>query len=347
MRSSGLICQQRATGRSQLYKSRVDPQRQFYTGGFQARYGDEISSALDIQYRRPTNFGGSVYVGVLEQGLHLEGVGADGRFTYLVGVRNRTDGSLLSSQETKGSYAPSSSDVQALLTWQLNSRDHLELLGTLSQTRFHLIPQSEQLTSSIYSPYYTANLGLDVSFQGQEKDAYQTNMLGLSYIQQVNDRLRLKWMASAFEDREVQNFDIIGDYLFGERDFDQSNATFRQIVNPLGEGAYQNFARDELNITVWNFTHKGYLDLHHHYVQWGLSAERQIVHDHIDEWTYQDSAGYSLPYEPGIPGIGNVAKSTDTLGITRLSGFRCRTMLYLPIPGLLRSRKITIKTSTR
>ncbi len=300
----------------------------FYTGGFQARYGDKMSSALDIQYRKPTSFGGSVYLGVLEQGLHLEGVGGQGRFTYLVGARNRTDGSLLSSQETKGTYAPSSSDIQALLTWQLNSRNHLELLGTLSQTRFHLVPQSEQLTSSIFSPYFTANLGLDVNFQGQEKDNYQTNMLGLAYIQPVSDRLRLKWMASVFEDKEVQNYDIIGAYLFGERDFDNNSATFGQIINPLGAGAYQNFARDQLNITVWNLTHKGYLDLHHHYIQWGVSAERQLVHDHIDEWTYQDSAGYSLPYEPGVPGISNVAKSTDTLGITRLTGFLQDNILF-------------------
>jgi hypothetical protein len=300
----------------------------FYTGGFQARYGDKMSSALDIQYRRPTSFGGSVYLGILEQGLHLEGVSANGKFTYLVGARNRTDGSLLSTQETKGTYAPSSSDIQGLLTWQLNSRDHLELLGTLSQTRFHLLPQSEQLTSSIFSPYFTANLGLDVNFQGQEKDAYQTNMLGLSYIQVVNDRLRLKWMASGFEDKEVQNYDIIGDYLFGERDFDQGSATFGQIVNPLGAGVYQNFARDQLNIAVWNLTHKGYLELHHHYVQWGVSAERQVVHDHIDEWTYQDSAGYSLPYEPGIPGINSVAKSTDTLNTTRLTGFIQDNILF-------------------
>jgi len=300
----------------------------FYTGGFQARYGDKMSSALDIQYRKPTSFGGSVYLGVLEQGLHLEGVGAQGRFTYLIGARNRTDGSLLSSQETKGTYAPSSSDIQALLTWQLNSRDRLELMGTLSQTRFHLLPQSEQLTSSIFSPYYTANLGLDVSFQGQEKDTYQTNMLGLAYIQPVSDRLRLKWMASVFEDKEVQNYDIVGAYLFGERDFDNSSTTFGQIINPLGAGTYQNFARDQLNIAVWNLTHKGYLDLHHHYIQWGVSAERQLVHDHIDEWTYQDSAGYSLPYQPGIPGISNVARSIDTLKTTRLTGFIQDNILF-------------------
>jgi hypothetical protein len=224
----------------------------FYTGGFQARYGDKMSSALDIQYRKPTSFSGSAYAGVLEQGLHLEGASPQGKFTWSIGARNRTDGTLLSSQETQGTYAPSSSDVQALLTWQFNPRNRLELLGVLSQTRFHLIPQSSQLTSDVISPYYSADLALDINFQGQEKDAYRTDLLGLSYIQQVNDKLRLKWMASVFDDKEQQNYDIIGTYQFGERDIDPSSSTYGQIVNPLGAGTYQNYARDQLNIAVWN-----------------------------------------------------------------------------------------------
>ena len=291
----------------------------FYTGGFQARYGDKMSSALDIQYRKPTSFAGSVYAGLLEQGIHLEG--ATQRFTWLVGARNRTNNTLLGSQETKGTYAPSSSDIQALLTCQLDKNNQLEFLGNFSQTRFHLIPESSQLTSSIFSPYYTANLGLDIFFDGQEKDQYQTNMAGLSLTQQINQRLRLKWMASRFEDKEQQDYDITGAYLFGDRDFDKSSATFGQITNPLGAGAYQNFARDKLNIQVYNATHKGYLTLNQHYLQWGVSAERQIVHSHLNEWQYQDSAGYSLPNNPGVPSITGVLHSTDNPGITRLIGF--------------------------
>ena len=300
----------------------------FYTGGFQAKYGDKMSSALDIQYKKPRSFGGSAYVGLLEQGFHLEGATPDQRFTYLVGVRNRSNQTLLSSQETKGSYAPSSSDLQALLTWQLNKHNQLELMGTLSQTRFHLIPQSSQLTSSIFSPYFTANLGLDIYFQGQEKDEYKTNMLGASLTQEINKNLRLKWMASRFDDNEQQSYDITGAYLFGDRDFDKSSATFGQITNPLGAGVYQNFARDRLDIAVYNATHKGYLNLRGHFLQWGLSAERQIVHDQLDEWQYQDSAGYSLPYNPGIPSISGVVKSKDDLGITRLTGFIQDNVLF-------------------
>jgi carboxypeptidase-like protein/TonB-dependent receptor-like protein len=293
----------------------------FYTGGFQAKYGDKMSSALDIQYRKPVSFSGSAYIGLLEQGLHLEGTSADNKLTYLVGVRNRTNKTLLSSQETVGTYSPSSADVQALLTYQLNSKNILEFMGTLSQTKFHLIPQSSLLTSSVISPYFTANLGLDINFSGQEADSYQSNLLGLSFTQQISKDLRLKWMASRFEDNEKQNYDITATYLFGDLDLDNNSSTYGLITNPLGAGTYQNFARDQLNITVWNITHKGYLDLHNHFIQWGVSAEDQVVHSKLDEWEYQDSAGYSLPYTPGYLGLSNVVKSTGDLSITRLTGF--------------------------
>jgi len=260
--------------------------------------------------------------------MHLEGTSKNNRLTYLLGARNRTNKTLFSSQETKGSYSPSSSDFQALLTYQLTPKSLLELLGTFSQTKFHLIPQSTQLTSSVFSPYYTSNLGLDVYFDGQEIDKYQTNMLGLSLTQQLRKNLKLKWMVSRFEDNEKQSYDITGAYLFGDRDFDKSSATYGLITNPLGAGTYQNYARDRLDITVWNATHKGYLTLRQHFVQWGVSAERQLIHDQLNEWQYQDSAGYALPYNPGIPSVSNVAKSKDDLSITRLTGFIQDNILF-------------------
>jgi len=306
----------------------------FYTGGFQPKYGDKMSSALDIQYKKPTAFGGSAYLGLLEQGLHLEGTGAGKKFTYLLGVRNRTNRTLLSSQETKGNYAPSSADIQGLFTWQLNNRNLLELMGTLSQTRFHLIPQSSQLTSSVFSPYYASNLGLDIYFDGQEIDHYQTNMIGLSLTQQLRKDLRLKWMVSRFGDNEQQSYDITGAYLFGERNFDKSSSTFGLITDPLGAGVYQNYARDRLNIAVWNATHKGYLNLDKHYLQWGISAEQQVVSSRLNEWQYQDSAGYSLPYTPGQPAISGYVQSNDNFSITRLTGFIQDNILFSNPDGL-------------
>ncbi|MBE7174138.1 MAG: TonB-dependent receptor [Williamsia sp.] len=293
----------------------------FYNGGFQARYGDKMSSVLDVQYIKPKTFGGSAYVGLLEQGLSLQGTSRNNKFTFVAGARNRSNRNLLGSQETKGNYVPASSDFQAYLTYQLSQKLSAELLVNLSQTRFTLVPEFSQQTSSVFSPVFSANIGLDVYFAGREEDRYKTNMTGLSLNQQVNKNLRLKWMLSRFVDDEKESVDIAGAYLFGERDFDRSKPTFGLITNPLGAGAYQNFNRNRLNIEVWNASHKGYYSLGRHYIQWGLSAERQRIHDKLNEWEYQDSAGYSLPYNPSQLGLFSVLKSTTDLDITRLSGF--------------------------
>src|SRR5260221_11807679 len=101
----------------------------FYNGGFQGRYGHKMSSVLDIQYKKPKQFGGSAYIGLLEQGLHLEGVGAKNKLTWLIGARNKSNANLLSSQETKGTYIPSSYDLQAYLTYQFSDKLSAELLG--------------------------------------------------------------------------------------------------------------------------------------------------------------------------------------------------------------------------
>lgn len=293
----------------------------FYNGGFQAKYGDKISSVLDIQYKKPKAFGGSVYVSLLEQGFHLEGSSRNERLTYLVGARNRTNKNLLSSQETKGNYTPSSADAQGYITYKLSEKLQLELLGILSGTKFLLVPESAQKSSSVFSPLFSANLGLDIFFEGQEKDKYNTNMVGLSLLQQPNKRLRLKWMLSRFEDIENENFDILGAYLFGERDFDKTKPTFGEIVNPLGAGIFQNFARNKLNISVWNLSHRGSLDKGKHFIQWGLTAERTLIKDKLDEWEFRDSAGYSLPFDPNGIQLSNVTRSNSDLTIDKYSGF--------------------------
>ena len=293
----------------------------FYNGGFQAKYGDKISSVLDIQYKTPKQFGGSAYLGLLEQGLELEGSSKNNRFTYLVGMRNRSNKNLLSSQETKGNYVPSSSDIQGLFTYRLNARNSLELFSVYSKTAFGLIPQSTQLTTAVFSPYFSSDLALDVFFNGQEKDRYSTNLLGLTWNQQLNKDLKLKWMISEFSDQEREAYDISGYYLFGERDFDKSSTAFGTIVNPLGAGMYQNYARNLLNISILNFSHKGYLRKKNHYLLWGLSAAQETVHDHLNEWQYQDSAGYSLPNQPGSLLLFNAQNGNADLVTGRFTGF--------------------------
>ena len=293
----------------------------FYNGGFQARYGDKMSSVLDIQYNRPRAFGGSAYVGILEQGAHLEGMTTNSKLSYIVGVRNRSNRNLLSRQETQGNYTPSSTDLQGLITYQFSDKWSTELLGNISQTKFSLVPEFSQLTSSVFSPLFTANLGVDIYFEGREKDAYQTGMLGLASTYQPSRDLRLKFLASRFENDEEENIDIAGAYLFGDRDFDRSRSSFGMIVNPLGAGVFLNYARNELNITDYNISHKGSLNKRKHLYQWGVGYDRISINDVLHEWEYQDSAGYSLPHNPDLLNMNKVIKSKADLQINRYSGY--------------------------
>jgi hypothetical protein len=293
----------------------------FYNGGFQAKYGDKISSVLDIQYKKPSSFAGAAYISLIEQGLELEGVSKNNRFSYIIGARNRNLTNILSAQETKGNYEPSSSDIQGLFTYQLNHHNTLELFTVYSQTSFSLIPQSAQLSTAVFSPYFSANLGLDIFFNGQEKDKYTTGLVGFTWNKQVNKDLRLKWMISTFRDKESQNYDITGDYLFGERDFDKSSADFGKIINPLGIGSNQNLARDNLTINLYSFAHKGYLTKENQFLQWGVGAELQTVKDQLHEWVYEDSTGYSIPYQPGMLNLNDVVNGNNNLNIGRFTGF--------------------------
>ncbi|MFN8251672.1 MAG: TonB-dependent receptor [Ferruginibacter sp.] len=293
----------------------------FYNGGFQAKYGDKMSSVLDVQYKKPKKFGGSVYVSLLEQGFHLEGTAKKEKLTYLIGFRNKSNRNLLSSQETVGSYIPSSSDIQSFITYRLNEKWQLEFLGNFSSTKFTLYPESAQKTTSVFSPLFTANLGLDINFEGQEHDGYKTSLLGLTMAYNPTKKLKLKWMLSRFQNRENENFDIAASYLFGDRDFDNTSSTFGQIINPLGAGYYQNYGRNSLDITVYNAALKGSIDKGKHFIQFGNSIEQTNITDQLNEWEYQDSAGYSLPYRPPNLALFKTYKSTADLSIQKFSGY--------------------------
>ncbi len=293
----------------------------FYNGGFQAKYGDKMSSVLDIQYKKPKAFGGTVYVSLLEQGLHLEGANKKGNVTYLFGLRNKSNKNLLSSQETAGAYIPSSSDFQTFITYKVSEKLQLEFLGNYSVTKFTLFPKSAQKTTSVFSPLFTANLGLDIFFEGKEQDGYKTNLLGLSMLYKPSKKLNLKWMLSRFSNKENENFDIAGAYLFGDRDFDRSSSTFGQIINPLGAGYYQNYGRNTLDIAVYNASLKGSIDKGKHFIQFGNSIEQTSITDKLKEFEYQDSAGYSLPHNPANLNLYKVLNSTAGLSIQKFSGY--------------------------
>jgi CarboxypepD_reg-like domain len=293
----------------------------FYNGGFQSKFGDKMSSVLDIQYKRPKTFGGSAYISFLEQGLHFEGSTKNNKVSFVFAGRNKSNRNLLGSQQTKGNYVPSSNDFQSYITWQPSTKWMFESMVNLSKTQFKLNPEFSNQTASVFSPFFTANLGLDIYFAGGERDQYSTKMFGLAANYQPNKNVKLKWMLSQFSNNEEESFDIQGAYLFGERDFDRSRATFGLIVNPLGAGVFQNYARNRLNIQIQNSTFKGSIEKGKHFFQWGHSLERQTIHDKLNEWELQDSAGYTLPFNPNLLQLSKVIKSTSDFSFIRTQGY--------------------------
>src|SRR5690606_3514887 len=124
-----------------------------------------------------------------------------------------------------------------------------------------------------------------------------------------------------FVNNEKENFDISGAYLFGDRDFDNTSSSFGLIINPLGAGFYQDYARNSLNITSWNIAHKGTLQKEKHFIQWGVGFENTRIDDHLKQWQYQDSAGYNIPYVPGTLNFLYSVNSKADLNINKYTAY--------------------------
>ncbi len=294
----------------------------FSVGGFQAKYGDKMSSVLDVTYKTPKQFAGSVHISLLEQGAHVEGVNRNKKLSYIIGARNRNNRNVLSKQETTGNYVPSSNDVQAFITYRISPKLQVSAQTNIAGSQFFLQPVSASKTATVFSPFYTANLGLDVNFEGREIDKYNTYMFGGIVEYKKNNHTTIKLLGSNFINREQENFDILGAYVFGDRDFDKTKPTFGLIVNPLGAGIFQNFARNKLTVQTSNISIKGYHKLKNaHYIQWGQAVDFINIKDKLYEWERQDSGRYNVPYNVNAIQFSSFLNTTTALHYQRYSGF--------------------------
>ncbi|HZG00519.1 MAG TPA: TonB-dependent receptor [Chitinophagales bacterium] len=266
----------------------------FSTGGFQAKYGDKLSSVLDVTYKRPKKFAGSVGGSMLGGNAHLEGSSKNYRLSYLAGVRYKSNQYLLSSLETKGDYKPSFFDAQALVTYQLSEKTTLEYIANVAFNKYLFEPVDRVTTFGTIKQV----LQLNVYFDGQEVDRYNTFMNGLSITTRPRKNLTLKFLASGYYAREDETVDITGDYFIGEVDNNLGNQSFGQVLYSLGVGTSQDWIRNFLDASVVNAGHRGSLlsNSNCHFIQWGATAQWETIHDRLKEWNIIDSAGYNLPY---------------------------------------------------
>ncbi|MBS1588618.1 MAG: TonB-dependent receptor [Bacteroidetes bacterium] len=289
----------------------------FSVGGFQARYGDKMSSVLDVTYKRPKSFQGSAMLSLLGANIHVEGATKNEKLTYLVGLRQKSNQYLLQAQPTKGVYNPSFTDIQALVNYRVSKKWEIELIGNYARNRFNFIPQEQTTSFGVINQAYQ----LRIFYNGAEIDQFDSRFGGISTTYRPNEKLKLKLLASGFQTNERETYDISGEYLLGELETDLGKQNFGQIKTYLGTGIVHNYARNYLKVNVGNLAHRGSFDVSKHFISWGLDANFTSISDKLLEWERRDSAGFTQPYYNDSIVMKKLYHSSANFNYTRLSGF--------------------------
>ncbi len=267
----------------------------FSAGGFNAEYGDKMSSVLDITYKTPDSFGGSFSMSLLEGSLHLEGASEDQRFSYLVGIRYKSNQYLLGTLDTQGDYQPTFADIQALLRYRISENLTLSFLGNYNDNDYHFEPDVQRTRFGTISDVRE----FTVFFDGQEANRFTTATGALSLTYNPDESMRMQLTTSIFQSDERENFDVFGQYWLHRVETDMGEDDFGQPTGePLGVGAFLNHARNYLNAIVWNTELTGKWQQHDNITQWGIKFQHEDIYDRLHEWNLIDSAGYSLPRNP-------------------------------------------------
>ncbi len=289
----------------------------FSAGGFEAKYGDKLSSVLDIQYKQPKEFEAGVTASLLGASFYANDRIDSGKAYYLFGTRYKTNKYLLNSLNTTGQYEPVFIDAQALFGIDINEKSNLEILGNFAYNSFTFYPQSRSTATGVVNNV----IQLDVFFDGQETDKFVTGFGGVSYTYHPRKKTSLKLLVSGYHSLENETFDIIGQYFLGLVETNLGSKDFGDVKYGLGVGTFQNYARNYLTSDVINLSHIGTKETPDHYFQWGARIQAERIIDELKEWELLDSAGYSLPYTGNEVLLQEVYKSNTSLYSMRYSGF--------------------------
>jgi hypothetical protein len=303
----------------------------FSAGGFEARYGDKMSSVLDIQYKKPIKFAGSSSLSLLGGNLNIEGCSKDTSFKYLMGIRQKSNQYILNSLQTKGDYKPSFTDFQTYLCYDISKKLEISTLGYYSRNLYKFVPTTRETTYGTFNEAYK----LTIYFDGKEEDKFETYFGAVTANYKPSNKITLKLIGSSFKSFESETYDIQGQYFLNLLENNMGSDEFGNNVGiPLGVGTFLNHARNNLDATVYSLEHKGGIQKENKYFQWGIKYQHEIINDYLDEWKMIDSAGYSLPVNNDSVGYNNpniqpyqylnmqeVIKSKNNLSTNRYSSY--------------------------
>jgi len=262
----------------------------FSAGGFQAKYGDKLSSVLDITYRTPIDFGARIDVNLLGGSITTETVSKDSKFSAITGLRYRNNSLLVKSKETETNFNPTFADAQSYLTYRFSEKFHLSFLGNFAINDYQYEPTTRQTNfGTLENP-----IALLVFYEGQENDKYQTYFGAFKGSYFVNDNLTLKLITSTFHTTEQEHFDILAQYRLGEVNSNIGDENLGEVEFTEGIGSQLNHARNDLDALITNIEHKGYLKSQNNNFEWSIKYTNEDIRDRIVEWELVDSAGFSI-----------------------------------------------------
>ena len=263
----------------------------FSSGGFQAKYGDKLSSVLDITYRTPLEFGVQADINLLGGSVSTETVSKDSKFSAITGLRYRNNSLLVKSKETKTNFNPTFADAQTYLSYRFSDKFHLSFLGNLSINDYKYKPTTRQTNfGTLDNP-----IALQVFYDGQENDKYQTTFGAFKGNYFVNDNLTLKLIASLFHTTEQEYFDILAQYRLGEVNTNIGDENLGEVEFTEGIGSQLSHARNDLDALITNTEHKGYFKSQDNNFEWSIKYTNEDIRDRIVEWEVIDSAGFLIP----------------------------------------------------
>lgn len=272
---------------------------EFSAGGFKARYGDKMSSVLDIEYRRPVSFGGSFEASFLGGSASVEGVSKDKKLSGIVGLRYRDNSLFVNAKQVEANFRPRFADVQTFLTYQFSSKFELSFLGNIAVNTYNYEPFTRQTNfGTIDDPQ-----ALLVFYEGEEEDIYETYFGAFKATYKPNENYTGKVIASAYHTKEQEHFDILANYRLGSVSTDFGDGNLGEVEFTEGAGSQFTHARNNLDALIFNVQHLASHQIDEHLIEYGARYSHEDIRDRLQEYEVIDSAGFSI--RPPLPDFAN------------------------------------------
>lgn len=301
----------------------------FSAGGFQAKYGDKLSSVLDITYRKPTTLKTQVDISLVGGSATIEGQTKNKKLSGIIGLRHRNNSLFVNSKQIETNYKPSFSDIQTFLTYELNNKLSFNFLGNFSLNNYNYTPISRKTRfGTVANP-----IELIVFYNGQEKDRYLTSFGAFKANYILNKEITLNATATLYNTQEEEYFDILASYNLGEVDSNLGSENFGEVKFSQGIGSQLNHARNDLDALISNIQLKATYKKENNQLEVGLKFQSEDIKDRIIEWEVIDSVGFAIrpphhsfnnqpydPYKGSITPFQSI-RATNKVTINRISSF--------------------------